>query len=292
MTNPNEWRNAGGHALLLDQQIFYRDTGELDRPVIFLIHGFPTSSYDFHAIWGALHKRYRLVALDMLGFGFSDKPFNHTYSIHGQADICEALIMHLNLDRYHVLAHDYGDSVAQELLARDNQRDDGSKQWLSGCLLNGGLFPETHYARPVQKLLLSPVGWLLNKLFSKKTFDKSMTSVFGPNTPPSEQELDQFWQILTYNEGHKLAHKLMNYINDRKLHRTRWVQALANSQAPLALINGSADPVSGKHMVNRYRELVSDQMIYELAQVGHYPQVEAPDDVAKLYLAFLNDISD
>ncbi len=289
MNNVDAWQQSGAYANLMGHNIFYLDTGELEKPVIFLIHGFPTSSYDWADVWSELKQHYRLVALDMLGFGFSDKPYKHRYSIHQQADICEALLHHLQLTQYHVLAHDYGDSVAQELLYRDNKR--ASKQWLSGCLLNGGLFPETHYARPIQKILLSRIGPLVNKLSTKRTFDKSMTSVFGPKTPPSEQQLADFWQILTFNNGHKIAHKLMNYINDRKQHRERWVAALVEAHVPIALINGSDDPVSGRHMVARYQQLVGSDNIIELPTIGHYPQVESPTVVASHYLKFLASLA-
>jgi pimeloyl-ACP methyl ester carboxylesterase len=141
-----QWRERGHFSRLDGREIFCMDSGELDKPAIFLIHGFPTSSWDWVPIWAALNEAYRLVALDMLGFGFSDKPDAHRYSIMEQADLCEALLVDRKLGRFHVLAHDYGDTVAQELLARQNEGK-GVGSWLSVCFLNGGLFPETHQAR-------------------------------------------------------------------------------------------------------------------------------------------------
>ncbi|WP_227538139.1 alpha/beta fold hydrolase [Marinobacter vulgaris] len=94
------------------------DEGEPGQETILLIHGFPTASWDWHKIWPALRQAHRVVAMDMLGFGFSEKPASHRYSIHQQADIVEGVVRQLGLDRFHVLAHDYGDTVAQELLAR------------------------------------------------------------------------------------------------------------------------------------------------------------------------------
>ena len=88
-----QWRERGHFSRLLGREIFCVDSGELDKPVIFLIHGFPTSSWDWAPIWAALNASYRLVALDMLGFGFSDKPRSHRYSIMEQADLCEALLI-------------------------------------------------------------------------------------------------------------------------------------------------------------------------------------------------------
>ena len=65
------WNNKGRYSELCGHSIFYIDEGEPDKPAILLIHGFPTSSWDWQAIWNSLSKGYRLISLDMLGFGFS-----------------------------------------------------------------------------------------------------------------------------------------------------------------------------------------------------------------------------
>jgi pimeloyl-ACP methyl ester carboxylesterase len=286
----DQWLERGQFLRLLGRSIFCMDSGELDKPVIFLIHGFPTSSWDWAPIWDALNESYRLVALDLLGFGFSEKPNPHTYSIMEQADLCDALVTELKLEQFHVLAHDYGDTVAQELLARQNEGR-GAGHWLSVCLLNGGLFPETHKARLIQKLLLSPFGPFITKLTSKQTFDKSFSAIFGPSTKPSPQELSAFWQLINYNDGKHGFHNLITYMTDRKTHRERWVLALQNAVIPVGLINGSMDPVSGAHMIERYREIVSrDHLTVELPTIGHYPQVEAPREVVDAYLQFLREL--
>jgi pimeloyl-ACP methyl ester carboxylesterase len=285
-----QWHERGHFADLLGRRIFCVDSGELDKPTVFLIHGFPTSSWDWVPVWAALEETHRLVAIDLLGFGFSDKPDPHRYSIMEQADLCEELVADRKLDAFHVLAHDYGDTVAQELLSRQNEGR-GAGRWISLCLLNGGLFPETHRARLIQKLLLSRLGRLINQLSSKRTFDKSFSAVFGPRTKPSVEELEAFWTLIQHNEGKHVFHNLITYMTDRKTYRERWVKALQQSVVPIALINGSADPVSGSHMVARYREVVSsDHFITELPGVGHYPQVEAPQAVVDAYLRFLRQL--
>ncbi len=285
-----QWRERGHFSQLLGREIFCLDTGELDKPAILFIHGFPTASWDWAPIWSALNESYRLVAFDMLGLGFSEKPDPHTYSMMEQADLAEALIADRRLGAFHVLAHDYGDTVAQELLARQDEGK-GEGRWLSVCFLNGGLFPETHRARLIQKLLLSPLGPLVNRFSSKRTFDRSFSVVFGPDTKPSAGELDSFWKLINYNDGKHAVHNLMTYMSDRKIHRERWIDALRRSAVPIGLINGSADPVSGSHMIERYRELVSpNHFTVELPKIGHYPHFEAPGETAGAYLRFLRQL--
>jgi len=296
MLSTAKWEKSGAYVTIKGHQIFLMDTLGTDpnvktKEVIVLIHGFPTSSWDWTKIWKPLSAGYRLVAMDMLGFGLSDKPDPHKYSIHEQADIIEGVIAQLGLKNFHVLAHDYGDTVAQELLARQNAGQ-GIGQWNSVCFLNGGLFPETHQALLIQKLLLSPLGPLINKLTTRYRFDVSVSRVFGPNTKPSKQELDGFWQLINHNKGRHIFHNLISYMTNRKTHRTRWVDALRETKVPIALINGSFDPVSGAHMIAHYKNIVGEpDFLTELSDIGHYPQVEDPENVSKAYLNFLGGIS-
>jgi pimeloyl-ACP methyl ester carboxylesterase len=285
------WFDRGSIRSINGNDIFVIDQESDKKSTIILIHGFPTSTFDFEAVWQALGEDHRLVCLDMLGFGFSDKPNKRDYTIHKQADLFDSLIKQLKIDEYHVFAHDYGVSVAQELLARQIDGN-GQGKWLSCSFLNGGLFPETHKALLIQKIMLSSMGRLVNKLTGFKQFSKSFSKVFGEKTKPSENELRQFWEIINYKDGRHLFHNLMTYILDRREHRTRWVKALQDSPVPISLINGSVDPVSGKHLVDRYRQLNGrlDHLV-ELPTIGHYPHVEAPQQVSEAYLEFLNQIS-
>ena len=284
------WQAKGVELSLLGHSIFTIDEGEHDLPVILLIHGFPTASWDWHLVWPTLSKQYRLVSLDMLGFGFSDKPTRHNYSIHEQADIIESLMAYLEIEEFHVLAHDYGDTVAQELLARQ-LNGTGQGHWLSCCLLNGGLFPETHRATRIQKLLLGPFGKLINFFTGFRQFSSSFGHVFGKESKPTQQALEEFWQLICYKNGKHTFTSLITYIHDRIEHRARWVSALQQSPVPMALINGSADPVSGQHMVARFQQLnCRSDYLKELPIIGHYPQVEAPEVVAQSYLEFLDSI--
>ena len=285
---PESWLAAGTHVTVNGHRLFVRDDGQPGQDTILLIHGFPTASWDWHRIWPALRQRHRLVAMDMLGFGFSDKPPRHHYSIHEQADLIEALVQQRGLTRFHVLAHDYGDTVAQELLQRQNEGI-GAGQWQSVCFLNGGLFPETHRALLTQKLLLSPLGPLVNRFSNKRTFDRAMSRVFGPHSKPDAQELADYWSLVMHNDGKHIFHNLITYMRDRRQHRERWVAALRDARVPVALINGSADPVSGAHMVARFRELgLPLTYLAELPEIGHYPQMEAAEAVALHFLKFIN----
>ena len=203
----NQWRENGQFVTIDGQQIFYRSEGE--GPVLLFIHGYPTASFDWVKVWPALSSQYRCVTLDMLGFGFSSKA-PKKYLIKEQASVINTLLKHLQISRAHILSHDYGDTVAQELLAQHNENT-LSFTIESLHLLNGGLFPETHLALPIQKLLLSPLGGLLIRFLNKNAISKSMNTIFGPNTPPTAQEIDDFWSLISENNGNRYMHLSVSY---------------------------------------------------------------------------------
>ena len=102
------------------QRIFTVDvpaTGPGDAPPLLVLHGFPTSSFDFHRVVDALAADRRVVLFDMLGFGLSAKP-DRPYRLVDQADLAVALVADLGIDRLGLLTHDIGDTVGGELLAR------------------------------------------------------------------------------------------------------------------------------------------------------------------------------
>ena len=279
-----DWRAQGldfdfrGHAMR------YWTAGAATAEPLLLIHGFPTASWDWHYVWTALGQDYRLIACDMLGFGDSAKPRGHAYSLLEQADVQQALLAHLGVNApVHVLAHDYGDSVAQELLARHQE----GRIALASCVfLNGGLFPETHHPVLVQKLLLSPIGGLIGRLFNRQKLAANFAKIFGPQTQPSAAELDDFWRLIAHNDGPGVMHRLIRYMPERRVQRERWLAAMQQGGLPLRLIDGAVDPISGAHMLARYRELIPTPDTVLLEGIGHYPQTEAPALVLQHYLAF------
>ncbi len=287
----DDWRRGGARFDYRGEPIFYRDEGR--GPVLVCIHGFPTASWDWYKLWPALTARFRVVAPDMIGFGLSAKPPDYEYSIRDQASLHERLLTALGVADVHVLAHDYGDSVAQELLARHAERRASGGAGVvihAVCFLNGGLFPEVHRARVAQKLLHSPLGPLLGRLMSERGFRRSFVPIFGPRTQPSDEELRVAWALIAHNDGPRVAHRLIRYIAERRECRTRWVGALQRTDVPLRFINGPEDPVSGAHMAARYRELVPNPDVVLLDGIGHYPQLEAPERVLEAYLAFVTPL--
>ncbi|KAM6146316.1 mesoderm-specific transcript homolog protein isoform 2-T2 [Phoenicopterus ruber ruber] len=257
------WRSSGGYFTYKDQNIFYRDsTGAVgSSDIVVLLHGFPTSSYDWCKIWEGLTQRFhRVIALDFVGFGFSDKPRPHRYSIFEQASIVEGLVRHLGLhhQRINLLSHDYGDTVAQELLHRYEHNKTGSILINSLCLSNGGIFPETHYPWFIQKILKD--GGLLSPVITR------------------------LMNFFFFSRG------ILQYINQRKKHRDRWVGALMSTSVPLHLIYGPLDPVNPHpEFLQLYKKVLPMSTVSVLDDhISHYPQLEDPTGFLNAYLNFIN----
>ncbi len=280
MISLTDWRAAGKSFDSANGPVFTRSEGS--GPALLFIHGFPTASWDWAKIWPAFTPHFRCMTLDMPGFGFSAKPASAPYSISLQADLFESWLAREGVREYACIAHDYGDTVAQELLARQGGNHPRMTRLV---LLNGGLFPETHKPLLLQKLLAGPIGPLIARLTTKKKFAANMRRICA--APLADTEIDGMWTLLMHNDGLRVMPKLIGYMQERRDNRQRWVGALQRATIPVRLINGLDDPISGAHMVTRYRELIADADVIELTGVGHYPQVEAAEKVIEGAMSFL-----
>lgn len=268
-------------------RIFYLHEGT--GPNLLIFHGYPYNGYDFERLLPLLLKNFTVILPDMLGMGFSDKPHDHAYSFDEMANLYTDLLKELNVNTIHVLAHDLGNSVVQELLARQTEGRTFFKIQ-SIAFLNGGLFTDVYKPRLIQILLSKspkPMGRLISRIMTKKMVSKATAEVFGHKTKPSKELLDSFWVILNYNNGKSLAYLLGRLVFQKQQHQARWIKAMQNTDVPLCFINGPADPNSGILMANRYKELIPCPHVVLLPdQIGHWPQIEAPQMVFDRYLDF------
>ncbi|MER5885873.1 alpha/beta hydrolase [Streptomyces sp. NPDC001941] len=106
------------------REIFYREAGPADAPVIVLLHGFPTSSFMFRDLIPLLADKYHVIAPDHLGFGFSDAPRadEFTYTFDALADLTSALLDQLDVVRYALYVQDYGAPIGWRLALRHPER--------------------------------------------------------------------------------------------------------------------------------------------------------------------------
>jgi pimeloyl-ACP methyl ester carboxylesterase len=279
------WQQGGKWMDWRGKRVFYRKEGK--GPALLLVHGYPVGSFDWHAIWQGLLPHFTLIAPDMLGHGFSDKPLDGDYSLLAHAQMHDALLSHLGITACQVIACDLGVSVAQEMLAQRQQQT--SLPQIDGLiLLNGGVCPEAYEPRLIQRLMLTRFGPWLGPRVPKSMFASTISTMYrGDSQGPPEALIDDFWALFCYGQGQAVAHRVGAFWNERKALSERLLGALLRSKIPLRMINGSADPNSGEHMVKAFLQHAPDANVTRLPGIGHWPQIQAPDHVLIASLLFL-----
>jgi pimeloyl-ACP methyl ester carboxylesterase len=252
-------------------------------PLLLLLHGFPSSSYDWRLLLEE-ETEHAVLAPDFLGFGLSEKPRDHDYTLHWQADLVEELVRRHAAElvgdagdarRVFLVAHDMGTSVATELLARD--LESALEMNLAGVLLfNGSMVQGAASPTLAQRLLRSPVGPLFSRLSSERFFRAQFGSVFSPGHPLTDAEAEDQWSLICAGGGRTLNHKTIRYMEERFRHAERWHGALRDWPGLLQLAWGMVDPVATIKVLEAVRELRPQAPLTELPDLGHYPQIEDP----------------
>jgi pimeloyl-ACP methyl ester carboxylesterase len=296
ITNKNEpmlqselenWLSQGRRVSCHGHSIFVREEGTGEA--LLCLHGYPYSSWQWRRLWAALPGRYQTLAPDMLGCGYSDKPRDFNYSITAQTDLMVSLLQQLGITEVHLLAHDYGVSIAQEWLAR-NQQGGAAARIRSVCFLNGGLLPEKFRER-MEHRLIRLRGMQMTLLFDEQAFERSIGALYGPGTRPSTGELHHEWELAARNGGLFIADKIFHFLEERIENRERWVGAMQKADVPLCLINGAADPIAGQAMLESYREIVPNSTVVPLEGIGHFPHLEAPERMLAEYHRFRSSMN-
>lgn len=185
-----------------------------------------------------------------------------------------------------LIAHDMGTSVATELLARDLQ---GQLPFdLQRAVIgNGSVILHRASLRPAQKLLRGPFGPILSRLSNASSFQRAFGRLFSADHPMSEQEAQAQWALWSANDGHRIAHLLIAYLDERVKYASRWHGAVRDWPKPLSFVWALDDPVATANVLDGLRELRPAAPVIELRGVGHYPQVEVPEEFTRAALSLL-----
>ncbi|AMO61172.1 alpha/beta hydrolase [Mycolicibacterium phlei] len=279
-----EWRDGGRLLTTPAGRVFVRNAPG-DGPTVLLLHGYPSSSYDYRAVVPELGDR-AWVTLDFLGFGLSDKPRPHRYSLFEQADIVARVVAETTTGPVVLIAHDMGTSVATELLARDI---DGALPFdlRAAVLTNGSVILNRASLRPAQKILRSPLGPVFARLTNERRFARGFGRLFSSAHPLTPEEAAAQWALLAHNDGHRIAHLLIYYLHERVEFASRWHGAVRDWSKPLSFLWALDDPVATGNVLAGLRELRPHAEVIELPGVGHYPQVEVPVEFTRNALTLL-----
>jgi pimeloyl-ACP methyl ester carboxylesterase len=271
------WLEAGEHADVLGRRLYVQERAG-DGPLLVFLHGFPSSSYDWRQLVELLPDR-RMLLLDFLGFGLSEKPSDHVYSLRWQADAVEELIRRAGSPPVFLVAHDMGTSVATELMARDI-RGELDIDIRGALLFNGSILLERASPTIGQKLLRSRLGPVFARLSSERSFRAQFARLFSPKHPLRAEEAADQWELIAHDGGQRVMHLTIHYMSERERLIERWHGAIRDWQGTLSLAWGLRDPVATTAVLDGLRELRPSVPVHELPDLGHYPQVEDPPAIA------------
>ena len=282
------WKSSGDYISFgpHNHQLFVKQLGEQNASVektLLLLHGFPESSFSYHVVLDALMKVFdRIILFDMLGYGWSDKPLDdYSYSLMEQADSAFVVWRHFGIEGGHLLAHDMGNSVATEIVAR---HENGlMPHWFSEglqslTLTNGSIVLSLAKLRFTQKLLLTRYGHLMGYVVNYKLFRHQVRSAHG-NDNLSDAEIRLLWESNTIQDGVKRSHHTIKYIKDRRqFEKTRWLPALAQTKLPVHICWGDEDAVARVEMAYYLKENICKEATLTIMKgLGHFGQLGSPE---------------
>jgi pimeloyl-ACP methyl ester carboxylesterase len=285
------WEARGAYIELAGVEVFAIDTGfapasaGAKKTATVVIHGFPTSSHDFHRVLPLLGER-RVIFLDLPGYGLSDKPAEYSYSLFEQADLVEMLLRERGVKRAHVIAHDMGTSIACELVAR-RARGLLSFEMRSLLLMNGSVYIEMAHLTPSQHILLGPLGRAFARIGSRRVFDLQMGRIVGK--PLSDEDLESMWALVNHKNGKARLPDTIGYVEERRRFHQRWTGALRSlGDVPTKVLWGPRDTVAVFEIAERLARDIPGASLERLDGLGHYPQLEDPEQTGAALRTWLD----
>jgi pimeloyl-ACP methyl ester carboxylesterase len=268
------WERRGRYVTLTEgHRLFAVQEGA--GPDLVLVHGFPSTSHDFAAVLPRLASEFRVTLFDQLGFGFSDKPRDASYSLLDQGRRAGELVRALGVDRARVVGHDMGLTVAVEMLCRHEAGDLGFA--LDGLVLtNGSHLVELAQITQLQKELMTDDGAAqFAATYDPERFALGLRFVWADasRTPDVDIRAITYW--LARGGGLDIIGKIARYNLERTRFADRWRSILVRRPVPIAMVWGDRDPIAVLEIGRRLAEM-SRGPLAVLEGVGHYPQMEDP----------------
>jgi len=268
--------------------VFYREAGPANGPVVLLLHGFPTSSHMFRNLIPLLADRYRVIAPDYPGFGQSDAP-DHTkfdYSFGHYADIVDTLLTELGATKYAMYVMDYGAPVGYRLALKHPNR-------VTGLIVqNGNAYEEglrdfwdpikAYWAEDTKERrdALSGLVVLETTKFQYTDGVKDLTRISPDNWVHDQALLDrpgnkdiQLDLFHDYGSNVPLYPQFQQFFRDRK--------------PPTLIVWGKNDKIFPKEGAHPYlRDLPEAE--FHLLDTGHFALEDKLDEMAPLIRSFLD----
>jgi haloalkane dehalogenase len=258
--------------------LHYLQAGEGDP--ILLLHGFPTSSHLYRNILPELGKTHRAIALDLPGYGLSDKPLEIAYDYDFYAGTRDAFLDALRIGRTHLVVHDLGGPAGLYWATHHPQRVS------SIVVLNTLVFPEVHWTVTAFLLALRTPG-LRDFVVSPRGIVGTMKLGVVHKERMNRQTLTPYTAPFETPAARKALIKAGSGLGVAGL--AKIAEKLPSLEAPLRLIYGENDRVlpDVARTMKRIQKLRPDAKLTALPGCGHFLQEDEPQRVAELIAEFL-----
>ncbi|MGA2036014.1 MAG: alpha/beta hydrolase [Acidimicrobiales bacterium] len=275
-----EWERRGEYRELVGYKVFtidMRASGTEDREPLLVLHGFPTSSFDFCHVVDRLGRGGRVLLLDMIGYGLSAKP-DMAYTLDVQADVVTAFVAETGVRSLCLLTHDVGDSVGGELLARHSEGRFPAEV-TRRVVTNGSIYIEMAKLSAGQQMLLALPDERLAETagVDAAAVAAGLRATFSARSKVPDADVSAACDFVTHADGHLLLPRTIRYIEERRRHQDRYTGAIERHPSPLSIVWGTDDPIALSEMASRLAEARPDASLEWLPGVGHYPMLEAPE---------------
>lgn len=263
--------------------VHYQKFGDAANPTLILIHGFSASTYVWNAVAPKLAGAdFHVIAVDLLGYGYSAKPESFDYTIGSQARMIERLMDRLGIGRATLVGSSYGGAVAATVALDYAERVD--KLVLVGTVINDD--PKRHLLLKLASI--RGIGELLapfladSKLFLKYRMKNTIAPV--NHHLITRERIDAVHRPLSAADGHRSLLQTARHWDANRIEKDAHLIT-----QPTLLIWGEDDsviPIKNGEIL--YKEILHSRFIV-MQECGHVPQEEKPEPFAELVAAFCRE---
>jgi pimeloyl-ACP methyl ester carboxylesterase/alkylhydroperoxidase family enzyme len=268
-------------------KLFYRAAGPKDAPAILLLHGFPTSSHQYRGLIDRLANKYRVVAPDLPGFGFSDAPDAKSfgYTFDHLAEVIGSFTDAIGLARYALYVFDYGAPVGFRLATSRPERvtaliSQNGNAYEEG--LSDGWNPIRAYWQNPSESNRAGLRVFLKSETTRfqYTHGESDTSLIAPET----YTLDQYF--LDRPGSDEIQLDLFGDYKSNVAAYPRFQEYFRTQRPPTLAVWGKNDPFFLPAGAEAYRRDIPDAEVH-LLDAGHFPLETHIDEIAGIIRSFL-----
>ncbi|HLM61347.1 MAG TPA: alpha/beta hydrolase [Pyrinomonadaceae bacterium] len=260
--------------------VHYQEFGEKTNPTLLLVHGYTASTYVWKTVAPKLaDANFHVVAVDLLGFGYSDKPAAFDYTIAAQARMIERLMNRLGIGKATIIGSSYGGAVASTLALDYAER-------VEKLVLVGAVCNDEVLENPILKLAAIPiVGEILTPfMLDSKTLSKArMKQTLAPDSHHliTNERVESVIRPLKAKDAH---HSVLASARNWDANRIQTDAHLINQ--PTLLIWGENDTVIPVHNGQCLYDAMLNSRLVVLKNCGHLPQEEKPEKFVELVSEF------